>query len=62
MREIESGGGCARAGGRESACCDMSGEVEFDEQIGVTKYELFIKGVKGNTYTIVVHKVMLDPT
>ena len=45
-----------------AACCDMSGEVEFDEQIGVTKYELFIKGVKGNTYTIVVHKVMLDPT
>ena len=36
----------------------MSGEENsLDSQIGTTKYQLFIKGVRGQTYTIVVHKV-----
>lgn len=39
----------------------MSGEEqkEFDDQIGVTKYQLFIKGVRGETSVIIVHKVRL---
>lgn len=35
----------------------MSGEEDsLDSQIGTTKYQLFIKGVRGQTYTIIVHK------
>ena len=34
----------------------MSGGDD-DQQIGVTKFQLFVKGVRGGTDTIVVHKV-----
>ena len=30
---------------------------EVDSQIGVTKYQLFIKGLRGQTIVIIVHKV-----
>lgn len=30
---------------------------ESDGQIGITKLQLFIKGFKGETYSIIIHKV-----